>query len=101
MQELTKPLGAKIKQARKDKGLTQKDLGDYLGYSPMAISHFENGIRELKFSDLSKVATYLNRDLNFFLASGQTLFRVDNQSPEKSEMEKSVADFDRFLQQHP
>lgn len=100
MQEITNALGDKVREAREEKNLTQKDLGDFLGYTPMAISHFENGVREMKVSDVQRLASFFKKDLSYFFSTGQTLFRVDNHSPHKADMEKSIADFDRFLQQH-
>ena len=99
IKELTEALGGRIREAREEKGLTQKELGDKLGYTPMAISHFENGIREMKATDVQKLAEFFEKDLTYFFATGQTLFRVDNHSPHKDAMEKSVSDFDRYLQQ--
>ena len=101
MKELTEALGGRIRKAREERGLTQKELGDELGYTPMAISHFENGIREMKASDVQKLTIFFGKDLSYFFSTGQTLFRVDNHSPHKSEMEKSISDFDRYLQQLP
>ncbi len=100
MQELKKALGDRIREARDAAGLTQKELGDKLEYTPMAISHFENGIRDMKISDIHKLTSILNRDLSFFLSTGQTLFRVDNESPNKGEMEKSISDFDQYLKEN-
>lgn len=101
LKELTEALGRRIREAREEKDLTQKELGDELGYTPMAISHFENGIREMKASDVQKLATFFGKDLAYFFSAGQTLFRVDTDSPHKNEMEKSISDFDRYLQQLP
>jgi len=100
MQELQKALGRQIREAREAAGMTQKDLGGELDYTAMAISHFENGIRDMKLSDIHKLSSVLNRDLSFFLSTGHTFFRADNQSPNKAEMEKSISDFDKFLQQN-
>lgn len=100
MQELQKALGKRIREAREAAGLTQKELGDKMDYTPMAISHFENGIRDMKLSDMHRLSSVLNRDLSFFLSTGQTFFRADNNSPHKAEMEKSISDFDKFLQQN-
>ena len=96
MEEITKAIGEKIRQAREEKGLTQKELGDFLGYSPMGISHFEKGIRELKLSDLKKLSSFFGKDLSYFFASGRTLFRLGNNANQEGVAE-SLAAFDRHL----
>ena len=96
MQEITKAVGERIKEAREEKGLTQKELGDFLGYSPMGISHFEKGIRELKLSDLQKLSGYFGKDLSFFLASGKTMFRAGKNANQDG-VADSLAAFDRHL----
>jgi len=97
MEEITKEIGEKIRKAREERGLTQKDLGEHLGYTPMGISHFEKGIRGLKVNDLKKLADYLGKDLSYFLASSAILFRAENHSPHQAEMKKSVDAFEQFL----
>ena len=90
-----KVIGRKIREAREAANKTQKDLGDLLGYTAMAISHFENGIRELKFSDIEKLAKYFQKDLSFFLVSDFTFFRA--KPTDDPVMEKSLKEFDRFV----
>ena len=96
MKEINKLIGEKIKEAREGKNITQKELADFLGYSPMGISHFENGIRELKLSDIQKLASYFGKDLSYFLSSGLTMFRAENPGHDPN-ISKSIEDFDRFL----
>lgn len=67
MNSFEKILGNKIREAREEKGLTQKELGQTLGYSPMGISHFEKGIRKLKISDIKKLSEHLGKDLFYFM----------------------------------
>lgn len=97
MEEIKKVIGEKIREAREEKGLTQKELADFLGYSPMGISHFENGIREMKISDIQKIAEYFGKDLAFFLSSGITMFRVDSVGVNDASVSQSLSDFDNFL----
>lgn len=97
MEELKKVIGEKIREAREEKGLTQKELADFLGYSPMGISHFENGIREMKISDIQKIAGYFGKNLEYFLSSGLTMFRVDGGGASDASVSQSLSDFDKFL----
>ncbi len=94
MEETRKILGKRIRDAREEKGITQKQLGDLLNCSPMAISHFENGIRELKLSTLQKLSSFLGKPLQFFLQMPTaTLFRAEpGNDPEVTEA------LDRFEQ---
>ncbi len=97
MEEIRKQLGKKIREAREEKELTQKELGKIIGYSPMAISHFEKGIRELKLSDLQKLSKILEKELAYFLPSKVTFFRA--QPSNNPEITKSLKDFDKSLDQ--
>jgi transcriptional regulator with XRE-family HTH domain len=61
-------IGSKIKKAREEAGMTQAELGKYIGgYSSMAISYFENGEREVKIDVLAKIADALSRNIEYFL----------------------------------
>ena len=60
-------ISKKIREAREEKGITQKELADALGYSPMGISHFERGMRGIKMSDIEKLAKYLGKKMFYFL----------------------------------
>jgi len=53
--------GEKLKNARLQKGLTQTQLGNMLGYSAMAVSHFENAKRSIP----ARVEADLDRLLDF------------------------------------
>lgn len=96
MIELKKVLGKKIKEAREEKGVTQKELGAELGYSPMGISHFENGIREIKMTDIQKMAAFFNKNISYFLTPDTTMFRAEHSNNE--EVEQSLKNFDSFLE---
>ena len=99
MEEIRRVLGKKIRDAREEKKVTQKEVGDLLGYSAMAISHFENGIRELKLSDLQKLADFFSKPLNFFFPTAETpamtFYRA--QSTNDPEVAKSLDSFEQHL----
>ena len=67
--------GNKIKEIRKKKGLTQKQLGERLGVSQTMIAQYENGKRKPKLETLNKIASALDvsvselRDVAVFDAS--------------------------------
>jgi transcriptional regulator with XRE-family HTH domain len=96
MREINQKIGERIRAEREARGLTQKELGEHLGYSSMGISYFENGVREMKLSDIQRVADFFGKEPSHFLSAGVTLFRAEKASPD-AEVLKSVSAFDRFL----
>ncbi|MCK8493130.1 helix-turn-helix domain-containing protein [Spirosoma sp. RP8] len=58
MSEVTKKVGQLIRETRKLKGLTQKELGDKMGVSFQAINKYETG-QNLTVETLSKIAQTL------------------------------------------
>lgn len=56
--------GNKIKEIRKKKGLTQKELGDMLGMTASQIGNYENGYRNPKLSTVRKIAEALEVPLS-------------------------------------
>ena len=61
------PTGAKIKEIRKQKGLTQKQLGDLCGMADSAIRRYENGHANPKIETLKKIASALEVSLDSLL----------------------------------
>lgn len=54
-------IGQKIKQARKEKGMTQEELGKIIGVQKSAIAKYESGrVVNIKRSTLQKIASALN-----------------------------------------
>lgn len=63
-------LGTKIRELRKDKGLTQEELADKLAVSPQAVSKWENGSC---YPDMAQIPVLAN----FFGVSLDELFSYD------------------------
>lgn len=57
------PTGTKIKEIRKQKGLTQKQLGDLCGIADSNIRKYENGKQNPKIETLQKIADALGCSL--------------------------------------
>lgn len=62
-------VGKKIKKLREFRGITQKKLGDFLGFSEAQISYIESGSRKISNEDLNKIAEILNFSINDFILS--------------------------------
>lgn len=56
-------IGKLIRDARKKKGLTQKELGERLEVSDVSIAQWENGIRNPRFETRQKLAKALDIDI--------------------------------------
>ncbi len=58
-------LGEAIKQARKERNLTQKELGKLVGVQKSQISKLENSLTDARFDTIIKVFKALNAKVNF------------------------------------
>ena len=58
-------LGEAIKQARKDRNLTQEELGLLVGVKKSQISKLENSLTDARFETIIKVFKALNAKVNF------------------------------------
>ena len=52
---------------RKQKGLTQKDMADFLGISRQAYANYETGNREPDLTTLKRIAEYFNVSVDFIV----------------------------------
>jgi transcriptional regulator with XRE-family HTH domain len=95
MNEISVFIGKQIRQLREAKKISQQELGNLLNYSPMAISYFEAGTREIKNSDLKKIAEFFKVQFASFFPAETTLFRAEEgNSPEAV---RSLKSFDEHL----
>jgi DNA-binding XRE family transcriptional regulator len=58
-------LGRAIKQARKERNLTQQELGELVGVQKAQISKLENSLTDARFETIIKVFRALNAKVNF------------------------------------
>lgn len=58
-------IGEAIKQARKDRNLTQAQLGELVGVKKAQISKIENNLTDARFETVLKVFRALNAKINF------------------------------------
>jgi Zn-dependent peptidase ImmA (M78 family)/transcriptional regulator with XRE-family HTH domain len=67
-QGLDQEIGARIRRAREEAGLSQHELARKLGYaSPATVSYMEAGDRRITVTDLSAVADAIGLSLGYFL----------------------------------
>src|SRR3989344_8654904 len=64
---LADQIGAKIRQARKGKRVTQEDLADAIGVSDKSISAYESNRVSPPLKVLEKIAEQTDQSLTFFL----------------------------------
>ncbi len=57
----------RLRQVRQEKGVSQVELGDALGYGRTAISSYENGRNEPSFSDLIRICEALDVSADYLL----------------------------------
>ena len=60
-------LGERIKSARRECGMTQKDLADKTGMTYQQISQYERNERQLKVETLIRISNALNKSLESFV----------------------------------
>ncbi len=60
-------LGKRIKALRKEKGLTQQQLGDMINVTKVSICCYEKGTRNPSFQTLGDLSRVFGVDLNYFL----------------------------------
>ncbi len=58
-------IGATIKNARKERKLTQSQLGELVGVKKAQISKIENNLTDARFETILKVFRALNAKINF------------------------------------
>lgn len=68
----------KVKEARLERGLTQKDLARHLDRTSASISDLERGKVQVTASDLSKLARYLNKPIEYFFGESFGGDEIDN-----------------------
>lgn len=67
-------IGSKIKEARKEIEISQKELAKALGFeSSTSISLIEAGERKVTVEDLEKIADFFHRDIKYFLGQEEQI----------------------------
>lgn len=66
MENINDLIVKRVKEARVEKGLTQKDLADHLGRTAASISDLERGKVQVTASDLYKISLFLKKPIEYF-----------------------------------
>lgn len=83
--------GERLKQRRKELGITQVQLADKLNVTKGAVGNYESGISSPKAEILYKVFDVLQCDANFlFQDEMQTLQKERPQTPDDAEVEANA-----------
>lgn len=88
-------VGKKIKELREINKVTQKKLGELLGYSEAHISYVESGNRAINPDDLKKIANLFNIPMDSFLISpdfSNNHFRASKVSDGQEILDKDMWD---------
>lgn len=65
--EINKFIGKKIVEARKNEGITQQSLANFLGISRIAMSSYETGRTRITIPNLALLSKALGKPIDFFI----------------------------------
>ena len=71
-------IGRCIRDIRKEKMITQEELGKQLGLTKSAIVNYETGIRKIPLDTVAKLSLYYNFSLDCLIKKQKTLSDVLN-----------------------
>lgn len=77
-----KDFGNRLKQIRKSKNITQKELADYLEVGQSTIANYEKNLRFPNMKKLRLLSDYFGVDVDFMLRGSQTL-EIQQGEPEE------------------
>jgi transcriptional regulator with XRE-family HTH domain len=66
------PLGERLYRARRARGLTQEQLGEFTGFSKRMIAHYEVGSKAMTVESLQKIADSLGVAISHLLGEKST-----------------------------
>ena len=71
-------LGKRLKELRKEKGLTQQELGDLINVTKVSICCYENGTRTPTLDTLLELEKVFGVSLTYFLGQDEIVKKQDN-----------------------
>lgn len=95
MEELeAKEVGARIRRARDERGLTQEELAGMASFSKRSLQDYEAG-KTAAYRHLGELSRLLNRPREWFLYGDDTLAALDEQNVRRIIREEIEAAFER------
>ncbi|MBT2600920.1 MULTISPECIES: helix-turn-helix transcriptional regulator [unclassified Oceanobacillus] len=94
--ELSKFVGSRIREYRKKKKLTQKDLGDIIGVKHNTISNYENGVISPEQDMLFAISRALEVKVDDLFPSGDKISNNIDKAVQVSKANMSIEDLDFF-----
>lgn len=88
---------ARIKELRKNKGLTQKDAAKLLGIGQTTIANYENGTRVPDLMKVSEIADLYKVSVDFLLGREGYALKVQEKKPEEEKPDYSYAQYMKSL----
>lgn len=84
-------IGDRIKKARKNAGLTQKELGERLGVSAAMVSQYETGSRTPRIDTMKRISTALNVPIQDLLNANYTGDVIKSAIPIAQEFKQTIS----------
>ena len=91
--------GKRLKNLRKEAGLTQKQLGEKLNVTKVSICSYENGTRMASIETLIDIANLFKVDLNYLIGTDYYVVS-DNSEDYGIRMAKEEIDLIKELRKH-
>lgn len=92
----------RLKELRKELGLTQEELGKQVGLANNTISRYETGINEPpKFETWQKIADFFNVPVDYLMgiSKDRSTLTIDDLNPEEQEAYERITDM--LSQEYP
>lgn len=70
-------LGQKIREIRKSKKISSKELGDFVGVSEQAISQYERGLRNIPLENLIKISKALRVTISELTENKYSIYEIE------------------------
>lgn len=87
--------GVRLRQLRKRKGITQSQLGEILGVTKNAVSHYESNTQTPSIAKIVQLAIHLNTSTDYLLGlDNEPVIKISKLSPEKQQF---VMDFIKYI----
>ena len=79
-----------LKEIRKEKTLTQKELSEKLGFSKNAICEWEKGRCEPSITVLKKISNLFNLSIDYLVGNSDEFGAITVEGPELTQTEKQL-----------